>query len=391
MTLRKLAFAQQPVAQCVGSVGLMIGTVVLLFGLVGAAVAGILAWFAFRPNRSRIDPSFDIETWSVAANGQHNAYADLILWRGAFILVHATSPSHLGSTRSRILIKRSVDGRQWETLATLRLPNLDIRDPKVVVIEDRLHLYALPNDSLYATPKSTVLAVSDDGVDWSEFEPLKPEGWLFWRPKTFDGVTWYVAAYWHKHGQSILLRSTDGRSWDRVSEIYQGEANDETAIEFLADGRLLATARLEGRADSPWGHPDAGTLVAVAEPPFEQWRHHKSRVTRLDGPALFRLGDRLFAFARYQPGPFGRLTGLGGAFSRKRTSLFRVAPSGLEWLTDLPSAGDTSYAGVVVHDGHLYVNYYTSRIDRDYPWVLGMFLSTEIRMARIPVDRLESP
>ena len=34
-----------------------------------------------------------------------------------------------------------------------------------------------------------------------------------WRPKSRNGTTWYVAAYWHEHGQSI--------------------------------GRLLATARLE--------------------------------------------------------------------------------------------------------------------------------------------------
>jgi len=57
-------------------------------------------------------------------------------------------------------------------------------------------------------------------------------------------------------------------------------------------------------------------------------------------------------------------------------------------LSDLPSAGDTSYAGVVRRDGHLYVDYYTSRIDRDFPWLLGMFLPSEVRMARIPVASL---
>jgi len=68
-----------------------------------------------------------------------------------------------------------------------------------------------------------------------------PSGWLFWRPKSPDGKTWYVPAYWWEHGRSILLRSGDGLEWQQISTIYQGEGNDETAIEFLPDGRLLAT------------------------------------------------------------------------------------------------------------------------------------------------------
>ena len=36
------------------------------------------------------------------------------------------------------------------------------------------------------------------------------------------------------------------------------------------------------------------------------------------------------------------------------------------------------------------MSYYTSRTDRDYPWILGMFLPTEIRMARIPLDALRA-
>jgi hypothetical protein len=58
-------------------------------------------------------------------------------------------------------------------------------------------------------------------------------------------------------------------------------------------------------------------------------------------------------------------------------------------LSDLPSAGDTSYAGVVLHGGSLYADYYTSHIERDYPWLLGMILRTDIRMARVPLDDLQ--
>ena len=75
--------------------------------------------------------------------------------------------------------------------------------------------------------------------------------------------------------------------------------------------------------------------------------------------------------------------------SRKRTSLFQVKPEGLIYLTDLPSAGDTSYAGLVQRGDDLYVDYYTSDINRDWFWLMGMVSPPEIRMARVNLPALE--
>jgi hypothetical protein len=362
----------------------------LLGGLAALVLvlAVLIAWWALRPNRSEVDPALGLEHWDVVADGLHNSNTDLVHWHGRFLLVHAASPYHLGTPESRLVVRRSEDARRWERLAELRLPGRDVRDPKFAVIGGRLFLYALGNTGVYATPEETLLATSDDGERWSGFEPVDPYGWLFWRPKTRDGRTWYVPAYWHEHGASRLLRSSDGRSWETVSTIYEGEGNDETAIEFLPDGRLLATLRLEVTPDSVWGNAAASTLLAVAEPPYEHWSHARSQVTRLDGPVLFPHAGRIFAVARHQPGGRGPFTRLGGSFSRKRTALYLVEPERLVHLSDLPSAGDTSYAGVVLRDGHLCADYYTSAIDRDYAWLLGMFLPTDIRMARIPLDAL---
>jgi len=182
--------------------------------------------------------------------------------------------------------------------------------------------------------------------------------------------------------------SSDGRTWEQVSVIHAGDANDETAIEFLPDGRLLATARLEVTPDAVLGNARAGTAVAIAAPPYVEWSEHRVDTTRLDGPNLFSLDGRVFAVARWQPGPYGPLTRMASTLARKRTALYRVEPTRIVWLSDLPSAGDTSYAGVVRRGDDLYVDYYTSRPDRDYPWLLGMFLSSDVCMARFPVERL---
>jgi hypothetical protein len=399
---------------------LRVAFLLLLAGLAGFGL--LLAWWSLRPNRARVDGRLGLVSFDLVADGEHNSNTDLILWRGAWLLVHAASPYHMGTPRSRLVVRRCSDaapgpGSRWETLAELRVPGSDIRDPILASIGDRLFLYALTNQGFYAIPSGTVLATSGDGGRWSDFEAVGPAGWLLWRlrphpvERTPGGApVWYASAYWKDHGESILLRSDDGRAWQRVATIHRGEANDETEIAFLpaADGsptpRMVATCRLEVRPDSLAGHPDASTLLAFSDPPYTEWREERkvrSRATRLDGPVAFSDGGRLFAVGRAQPGPRHWPLQLGSSWARKRTALWwidpgREAPGGgsgeprLVWLSDLPSAGDTAYAGVVVQGGALFADYYTSRIDRDYPWLLGMIRRSDIRLARVPLAALHA-
>lgn len=345
-----------------------------------------LAWWRLRTNRAQIRPGLGLETWPVVSDGLHNSNTDLVFWRDHFWLVHAASPWHLGSPDCRLRLWRSADARRFEPVTELRVPGEDIRDPKFAVIGGRLLLYAFPNRGRRALPYTTVYSASEDGSSWSGFEPIEPPGWLLWRPKSRDGIDWYVPAYWHEHGRSRLFSSHDGVHWSPVSDIHEGDANDETDFEFLPDGRILVTARLEGSADSPLGSADACTLLATSFPPYHAWTERRSTVTRLDGPALFAFGGVVLAVGRFQPARRGWLTQSGSMLARKRTSLFLVEDDRLVRLTDFPSAGDTSYAGVVVRNGSLYASYYTSDIRHDYPWLLGMLLPSEIRIAKLDLS-----
>jgi hypothetical protein len=115
-----------------------------------------------------------------------------------------------------------------------------------------------------------------------------------------------------------------------------------------------------------------------------------SLVTRLDGPNLFTFEGQVYAVGRYQPHPSGPFAWQGSIFSRKRTSLFLIRPDGMQYLTDLPSAGDTSYSGIILQGEALLVSYYTSDIRRDYPWLLGMVSPSDARIARVDLLRLAS-
>jgi hypothetical protein len=362
----------------------------ILLGSFGGLLGVLVDYWSFRPNRAWLNPAIPAESWVVVDDGQHNSNTDMIYWQGRFYLVHAASPYHLASDQCHLVVLRSADGRYWERIARLDAAPEDIRDPKLAVIGGRLFLYALKNVELNPEPYTTVYTSSTDGCAWEPWRAIEPQGWLFWRPKSRDGKTWYVPAYWWEHGRSALFASTDGANWRLVSQIYAGGRNDETDIEFLPDGRMIATGRLE-YGESPFGHRSGATLITVSDTTYQKWEKQlESALTRLDGPNLFAWRGNVYAVGRYQPEVHGPHAWQGSAFTRKRTALFAVREDGLVRLTDLPSSGDTSYAGAVVKDGELYTCYYTSDIRRDPVWIVGMLDPSSIRMARVPMEALEA-
>ena len=79
---------------------------------------------------------------------------------------------------------------------------------------------------------------------------------------------------------------------------------------------------------------------------------------------------------------------MGSAFTRKRTSLFEVTRDGLVHLSDLPSTGDTSYAGLVFRGDEVLVCYYTSDIRKEFIWFTGLLSPSSIRMAGIDLNAM---
>jgi hypothetical protein len=82
---------------------------------------------------------------------------------------------------------------------------------------------------------------------------------------------------------------------------------------------------------------------------------------------------------------------------KKRTSLFEItgdfaAEGSLsikEW-GELPSAGDTSYAGIAFADStHAAIAWYSSDIPSDPPWVTAIFGLTDIWQGTIDFSKLQ--
>ncbi len=373
------------------------GILVFFWGL-GLFLGSIfLVWYIRPGGEYNVNEDIVIDHWVAISEGKHNSNSDMIYWNktGAIYLVHDRRPFHLGTPDAKIVVWNSTDARHWTKVAEFTVEGEDVRDPKFGIIQNKLFLYFLKNKRFpFAFPYSTVFTSTADGVIWEPVEEISPLNTLFWGPKTNDNVTWYLPTYTRDPYSVILLNSTDGENWTQVAVMHDGEHVSESAIEFLPDGRMMLVSRMEGTNPGIFGSANASTLIATSSYPFTEWNYTnkiKSTVDKLDGLAVFSYNNRTYAAARHQPGPRGLFSELGSIFVRKRTGIYLVnETTGLTYITDIPAQGDTAYCGVVLNGTDAYISYYTSRIDKDYPWILGWLAESDIRIARINLTALSA-
>ncbi|MGH7298468.1 MAG: hypothetical protein ACRELB_26240, partial [Polyangiaceae bacterium] len=218
--------------------------------------------------------------------------------------------------------------------------------------------------------------------------PIGPPGWSFWRVKEHQG-TYYAAAYQDGDLSVVLYSSRDGVAWTAGPVVYGVSADTplETELTFMPSGKLMALVRTDGTDAELLGDEGAlETRVCWAAPPYASFScTEQFDGQRLDGPLTFWWKGRLLVVARKH------LQGTG----KKRTSLFEIRGdfdggelSIGEW-GELPSAGDTSYAGVVMTDPtHALLSWYSGDLQADRPWVLAIFDLTSIWLGTVDLSKL---
>jgi hypothetical protein len=330
---------------------------------------------------------------------RHNENTDLIAWKGAIWLVHRTAQSQILGPNSALHIYRSTDNGAHFTetahiLAPLMPTGRDIRDPCFYTVGDRLFIKALTRLPVTSTRDSNVDTVavatsSADGINWDPIADVGPHGWSFWRIKE-QGGTLYTAAYADGDLSIALFTSTDGMTWTRGADVYTMSADTpvETELQFLPSGRVVALVRMDGTDQELLG--DQGRLrtkVCFATPPYSSFDcSGEIDGQRLDGPLSFMWQGRMFVVARKH------LQGTG----RKRTSLFEITGTleggpvtAKEW-GEVPSAGDTAYAGAAAIDANrMVVTWYSSDIVIDENWVDGILDDSDIWRATIDLSKLQ--
>ena len=328
---------------------------------------------------------------------QHNENTDLTRWHGAIYLVHRTANSQLLGPTSSLRVYRSRDeGRTFKLQAIIPAPaGRDIRDPCFYVVGKRLFIKAITRLPGFALRDQhagsiTVQTQSSDGRKWSATRAIGPEGWGFWRVVKHDDV-YYATAYEDGDLRIVLYRSRDGVHWTAGPRIYGVSADTplEAELAFSPSGKhMLALIRLDGNDFDLFGYRGRlRTKVCWSKPPFKRFTCPETlHGVRLDGAVAFYYGHRLFVIAREH---------LRGPRIRKRTALYEITGNleggriGIRKWGEFPSAGDTSYAGVVaLGAGRFLVSWYSSPLKGDPSWITGFAGPTNIWEATIDLSHL---
>lgn len=329
--------------------------------------------------------------------GPSNNNLDLASAGGLTFLGFRTAPHHFASDEARLVVLSSPDRRKWTQEAVFDLEQRDLREPRFLVLGDRLLFYFFEAEDSPTGFQPVAMRVAErgEGGVFGESRTLFEPGFVPWRAKVRSGKVW-LCGYDGRDlydalgtaGATRLLVSEDGLDFRSVSgdrsPIAEG-GTSECDFDFDDAGNLVAIVRVEAR----------GALVCTAPAGrLSRWDCTPTPY-RHDSPLLIREGGRFFVLARRSlGGALGRGESLLPAsvatlleqlrywVTRKRTTLYEILPGERRTvpLLDLPSKGDTAFASAVaLGDGRYFVANYSSDLEGpDWPWVGGQLTGSRI-------------
>ncbi|MEZ5355438.1 MAG: hypothetical protein R2762_22605 [Bryobacteraceae bacterium] len=281
-------------------------------------------------------------------NGEHNAFTDMVRFRGRFYLTFRSCPEgHMLFPSSRILVLESADGGEWRQVHAFSVKQRDVRDPHFVVFRDKLFVYTGTWYCGDGPPKTRDMnemlgfaCWSGDGRQWQGPEMLEGTyGHYIWRGAAYGGKAWLCARR-KRHfvkmedraesvplTQGALLESDDGIVF-RKAGLFTEDYGNETAFLFEKDGTILALAR---------GGGERNAELCIARPPYTKFER-RDLGRYVGGPMIERWGDRYLAGGRRKIQPTDPATALYW-LDPKKAALTEIAT--------LPSGGDNSYPGFI--------------------------------------------
>jgi len=283
-------------------------------------------------------------------NGEHNAFTDLIRWRGKFWLTFRSSPDGHGvNPNAAIIVLNSDDAKTWKEAHRFSVPNRDTRDPHFLDFKGKLFIYAgcwhagtkekpVKKEETEMNHHFGYAAFTADGTSWEGPRQLEGTyGHYIWRVASYGGKAYLCARRKFGHTesgdrdmpggrQSAMLESEDGLRWRYVSN-FQDKSGNETAFMFDRDGQVTALSRKTSTTSD----------LSRSRPPYEKWTRQEIPQF-IGGPLIASWGERVLVGGR-QSKPAG-----------PRTVLYWLHNDQLVPFAELPSDGDNSYPGFVALD-----------------------------------------
>ena len=290
------------------------------------------------------------QIWNKA---HHNAFTDLCEFRQQLYCCFREAQNHIsGDGNIRIVrlndLGRIVQGEQ------LNIPGADLRDPKLSITPDgKLLLLAharFRNDENKTLRTQPYCWFSTDGYSWSSPTTLTIQNEWLWRVSFYKDFALGLA-YSKRLNRLNLYKGNPLRTMDCIKPQVLSKENhglgypNESDIIFSKDGIAYALVRRDADTYS--------AQLGCSKPPYTQWQWSDLK-HYIGGPAMVKINEST-AIAG------GRLWTKSGP----KMALYKLdlkQPS-LTPLIVLPSEGDSSYPGLVLRKGKLFVSYYSSHVD----------------------------
>ena len=318
----------------------------------------------------------------IYSDGRHNAFTDIESWKGTYYVTFRNAASHARPGHyGDVLVIRSSDLESWEVCARLSVgEGHDDRDPALLNMGDELGVFfasssaRVPGALLYEGPSSksnraiqSYGAFTSDGAVWSTPQPVyEPDMWV-WQVEAFKGV--YYGAVQNLERRFWLIRSTDGRHWETVSEFPSDALKPTEAGLWVTEDEVM---HMVIRA---LGNPNMA-LLGRNEPPYKGWKLKELNYT-VHSPVIRPVGDALWVAGRAfteqlppsmvppEPSPekIESLTRRDERLAKSpqdwHTAVWRIVGDQLEPILVLPSRGDNAYPGMVVEKDRALICYYS--------------------------------
>lgn len=300
----------------------------------------------------------------------HNALTDLIIYKDHWYCVFRESDMHVHGSNGVIRILGSDNGMVWEPIACLEIEGLDLRDPKLSITpQGKLMLLAGAtrfNASKKHLYHQSLTSFSEDGVTWSEFQPiLNQHEWLWrvtWNQGNAYGISYRFSDPTDRSQERItsLWKSPDGINYQLITEFKIPGKPNESTLRFLPSGQMMALVRREKIGDNyAW--------IGTSFPPYEDWLWTETK-QHIGGPNFIILDNVMWAAGRFIfKTPYAEFP---------KTALALMTSHDLYPILVLPSSGDNSYPGMLYKDGFLYLSYYSSHQDNTAIYLAKIDLGT---------------
>lgn len=306
-------------------------------------------------------------------NGKHNAFTSLIKFKDAYYCSFREGETHIfdssGKAEGKVRILKSIDGKNWKSVAYFGKDNYDLRDPKLSITPDH-RLMVTIGGSIYEgwnlTGRNPMVVFSDDGECFSDLIPVKIHD------NAGNGKDWIWRVTWHKNigytamysmtadreAYLTLLSTKDGINYKFVSKLEVPNFPNEATIRFDSDDKMYIMVRRD--IIGCWGKSNY---------PYVNWEW-KDMDIRLGGPDFIFLDDNTTIM-----GTRSHYTSIP-----KTVLLTGKGTEKFEEVYVLPSGGDNSYTGFQIAEDELWVSYYSTHETKN----------SSIYIAKMPLNIFES-